>query len=607
MIKDNWLNTVTSGSYKFTFYITSTDVWNNPFQYLKDDDQALNAGQAIIVAEDGVEQALAVQNVMILTNAGDISTGHANATVVHLEILEPLGFGMLDKALTVAKQLGGGTSTGVHFNDLNFVLRLDFVGRDPVTGGAAKYPDPFFYKLKLSQLTGSLGNAGAKYSMVLQNQQILGQQDGVTPAPVTVRGVTTPTTFLAGLETSMNDLMWDMMDEKQDQPHVEYVIKFDDSAKINAIDFRNLPGFDLATTSWAGLSDTGTSGGQSEDLEVAGSANVTIADQSQLTARIKELIAANTPAWAEFTQKAREIGITYSLRVEPSIELSGENDPILNQPRRVVTFTVGTVIEGTIPPLDANSLLGLRNSARVQQDRFDEVILPNLVKKYTYQYTGENLEVQDIDLQLNNLFFNARQPAAGIYYADNHNMFEANITPLEQDPRGPHQRPSSAIDASGTTEKYLSDVKIPRYNLLQSPVFQPQALGAQAQQVNETTATDKLAASALDEYQNRVLDAELLTLEVKGDPVFMGDNGKDLFAKDSAVYMAFVNFAPEPDDLLLRQQRGPLDLVTTGIYKITSIESKFSNGSFTQTLKTMKDGNSTSFLLANTLIELEVE
>ena len=105
MIKDNWLNTVTSGSYKFTFYITSTDVWNNPFQYLKDDDQALNAGQAIIVAEDGVEQALAVQNVMILTNAGDISTGHANATVVHLEILEPLGFGMLDKALTVAKQL----------------------------------------------------------------------------------------------------------------------------------------------------------------------------------------------------------------------------------------------------------------------------------------------------------------------------------------------------------------------------------------------------------------------------------------------------------------------------------------------------------------------
>ena len=58
----------------------------------------------------------------------------------------------------------------VHFNDLNFVLRLDFVGRDPVTGGAAKYPDPFFYKLKLSQLTGSLGNAGAQSSFYKINK-----------------------------------------------------------------------------------------------------------------------------------------------------------------------------------------------------------------------------------------------------------------------------------------------------------------------------------------------------------------------------------------------------------------------------------------------------
>ena len=48
MLKDNWLNTVTSAGYKFTFYITDSEVWNDPFAWLAPTDEAaLSGGKAV--------------------------------------------------------------------------------------------------------------------------------------------------------------------------------------------------------------------------------------------------------------------------------------------------------------------------------------------------------------------------------------------------------------------------------------------------------------------------------------------------------------------------------------------------------------------------------
>lgn len=35
MIQDNWLNTVTLGTYKFTLYIVDSDVFNDPLSIQK--------------------------------------------------------------------------------------------------------------------------------------------------------------------------------------------------------------------------------------------------------------------------------------------------------------------------------------------------------------------------------------------------------------------------------------------------------------------------------------------------------------------------------------------------------------------------------------------
>ena len=71
--------------------------------------------------------------------------------------------------------------------------------------------------------------------------------------------------------------------------------------------------------------------------------------------------------------------------------------------------------------------------------------------------------------------------------------------------------------------------------------------------------------------------------------------------------MAFVNFQPDPEDLLTLQRRGPVDLITTGIYKITNVHSKFQQGKFSQTIDAYRDPNSTPFLLLDTIMKLEVD
>jgi len=609
MLKDNWLNTVSSGTYKFTFYIVDSEVFNDPFAWLsQSDDAALNAGKAVIIAEDGVEAGYAVQNVMIKSNTGSVQNGYANVTQITFDLIEPLGFSLLDRILTIGSYLNKSTDGGVNFESMLYVLKLDFVGRDPITGATKNYPEPFLYTGKIRGITGSLGNAGAKYFVDFAPHIIMAQLETVTTSTITVEDVTTVETFLNGLEVSLNDASWAAMDERQDSPLVLYKVNFDSSMSIAAQDALLLPAFDLKSAPWGGTANSGEAGGQGETLDKLGVRTVTINTETQLTAAIKNLIAANTTTFAEFSKVAREAGVTYAIEVEPSVEMLGIMCPIYNLERRMITLNVRTKLHGDSTPIKKDSITQLRNTATVQERRFDELVLPGLIKKYSYQYSGENLEVMDIDLTLKNLFFNALSPMGGIYYADNNNMFEANIEPEKEntDDTDDTANPQSARSAAPV--KYLSDLTLQKYNINQSPVFREQTVGAAGQQVNETTSTDKIAAASMDAHASRIADAQMLSLEVRGDPVFMGNNNTNLFNSAShAIYMAFINFQPNADDLLLRQMRGPVDMITTGIYKITEVESKFQQGSFTQRVSSLRDANSSSFLLLDTLINLEVE
>jgi hypothetical protein len=81
-----------------------------------------------------------------------------------------------------------------------------------------------------------------------------------------------------------------------------------------------------------------------------------------------------------------------------------------------------------------------------------------------------------------------------------------------------------------------------------------------------------------------------------------GADSPDYSKRDALV--SFLQYNPNAEDLLEFQRRGPVDLVSSGIYKLTKIESRFQGGKFTQTLSGFKDPTTNTLLILPQLIEI---
>ena len=109
----------------------------------------------------------------------------------------------------------------------------------------------------------------------------------------------------------------------------------------------------------------------------------------------------------------------------------------------------------------------------------------------------------------------------------------------------------------------------------------------------------------------REYDAYNFSMEIKGDPYWMagslqsnveGADSPDYSSRDALI--SLLQYNPNAEDLLEFQRRGPVDLVSSGIYKLTKIESRFQGGKFTQTLSGFKDPTTNTLLILPQLIEI---
>ena len=116
-------------------------------------------------------------------------------------------------------------------------------------------------------------------------------------------------------------------------------------------------------------------------------------------------------------------------------------------------------------------------------------------------------------------------------------------------------------------------------------------------QVNEISKNNISGlARRASQMAKREFDAYQFELEIKGDPYWMGNmqatiNGQletpDYMTRDALI--SFIQYNPNADKLLVEQQKGPIDVVSSGVYKLTKIESRFQGGRFTQQLYGYKD------------------
>ena len=104
-----------------------------------------------------------------------------------------------------------------------------------------------------------------------------------------------------------------------------------------------------------------------------------------------------------------------------------------------------------------------------------------------------------------------------------------------------------------------------------------------------------------------------LDLQIVGDPFWCG--ASDAFPDQSTVantaaekgsqgnvMIAFINYLPSQNVALSDgQARGRFDYFTSGVYRVTSVSSRFQGGQFSQSLTCVKQDDLTASLVKNRL------
>jgi len=595
IITPNWLSTVDSPTYRWTLYIVDNETFNNPSS-LGNDDALLNSKKAFIIAKTGETTEFSIDNFACISV---VTPGqrHGNTTpgIIQFDLFETLGFTFLDKALKAGIVLNKPAS----LHSQNYILKLEFLGRDAATGGSTIYPGTFLYPVKLNQIRSTTGPEGTRYNIVAWSIIKHAQTESVTDTPITIKSVTTVKDFAEGLEKAYNTGIIDGMNPKDYKegtpPPKQIKIVFDKSSRIvsrpNTITAK-LDSFDLKYNAWG---EADGSGGPRSFSDV-NSFDVTIERETNLSMSIAELIEKNCIPWQNYVIKSQEEGLTPYITVDPIYayppraprKYYANLEPIL------ITYHIKIGISTSTPNLSIAEHNKQFKDASFQTSKINS--LP-IEKSYTFLYSGLNTEVINYQIDLEGLYVVVDTPASGVYRNG-------------KDADGEEQFVSTEL-----TSPYLED--IPQGSI--SSGFNNLVVGGTAKadsadnaQVNEISKNNIAAISSrASQMAKREFDAYQFDLEIKGDPYWMGNmqatiKGKlqtpDYSTRDALI--SFVQYNPNADKLLTEQTKGPVDIVSSGIYKLTKIESRFQGGRFTQSLSGYKDVTTNTSLVLNKLIDL---
>ena len=616
VITSNWMSTVDSPSYKWTLYIVSNEVWNDTSMLYGNDTSALTSDKAKIVAEQGVTTEFTLDNFAM---ASRVTPGqaHGNTTpgIIQFDLFETLGFTFLDKVLRAGVKL----NKPQNLYSQNYVLKLEFIGRDATTGGSTKYPGIFFYPIRISQIRSTTSPGGTRYNIVAMNFIKVALTEARTTSDVQAKGFNTVDTFAEKLQAGLNAAELNKMSQyarDNGLPQSKtFKIVFDQSTKTKASNTGLAKDFTLDSQAWVGVVDATTASGTGKSLENPDMAHLTVQSETGLVTYIKDTIQKNCPAWSKFVTEMNALGTTPYISVTPEMTYAKigqkatsivrgtltEEDGTEFEPI-IVTLTIAIGYSGTVPA--ANKHVKNFTDTKLQIEKFKNMPIEKL---YTYLYSGTNIEVLNYQLDLEALFIAVKTPMDGFYHADAMQQFSGSIIDTTT------KNPTTATTEDNSL--YLEDTKYnvdALYNDLVNYEKRELSFDEQAGK-SETDTSNSLIANILSESARREQDAMSLSIEIKGDPYWMGN--KKNVAVDGTVSLpdwetqdaliAFLQYNPNVNDLLELQTKGPVDLVSSGIYKIISIDSRFQGGAFTQTLNGMKDVTTNTLLTLPQLIKLE--
>lgn len=606
VVVENWMTQNDLTTYKWTFYLVKSNIWNQP-TVLENDDSVTRQGDAVVIAESGVETAFAIENMLMLSK---LVGGTGAVGTFQFDLYEPYGFTFMDRLVKLQPNFYGQMG----LQSALFVLKLEFLGRDPDTGVEVKWPGKsFFYPCTIREMKGNVDASGSRYNIVAFNTKQSAEANVTVVTDIKYTDVGNVESLASSLQTSLNEHENDIRNGGRDpadippnataQPIKQWEIIFAPSATGQE--------FNLPKAAFSSTEDQAMAAMLSASNEDPNLRDGTVGNNTNMKVFLERLITANVPEFARFAAEHREQGyrVPY-IHVDTNTVVGDGVDPATNN--RQATEQLIVEIKWTYTNINNDPEIARQQATNptFQNGRFDD--LP-ISKVYRYLYSGENTQLVNFDLTFDTYFFNVRDPGLANTYAEPSGVVHPGAGVVSNNTSAPRDIVNSGPIGQVRVGRFLSDIKVDQDDMaIQIPSYGFAALGSAAQQVSDikngnVDTVDAVRDAAL---VGRDMDFMTASFEIVGDPFWMGAPGaviagdQDLLIEyaDADTMIVFINYLGKEEMYEAGYSgKADMDLVSSGVYRITDIESKFSQGQFTQILKGYKDTRTTPSIVKNKL------
>tara|TARA_R110002074_G_scaffold397783_1_gene588651 strand:- start:395 stop:2221 length:1827 start_codon:yes stop_codon:yes gene_type:complete len=595
----NWCSEVDSPTYKLTWYIVNHEVFNNPL--LLDNNAAVGNKKATIIASSGETSEYSVENLILQSRISPgTDTGNTTTGAFQFDVYEPGGFQLMNRILQLSHLF-----KFTNIQSAKYVLKVEFIGRNVVTSAPESFPGVFYYPMMLSSINASAGPDGSQYNIVAANQHKIAVAASKIVTDIKVTGVTNVEIFLDQLQIELNNHEQNIRKLQIKDTAVnakQWNIKIDKS-------FEKYLKSPMEPVKGSGH-DNDMKNPVAAYYTLPKAKNVVEYLVSTLTKQVPDYyntFAENTTENNKMKQDAikfdrgrahagrQDIYVNDFIKVTPTIKTTDKKDIYTNSEQELIELTISLYTSHTVPQSEPYNQQSATIDASYQSRRLE--LLP-INKAYSFLFSGDNSEVLDFNLNFNHMFYLTRDPSNSAGYT--------KIT-----------KELGSLEPSKVTQRiptYLSELSINN----QSPNTQIESITTEIKSTSskdQANSEEQNASNAIDKAELHGASMDFISFDVtiKGDPYWLGTPGSYVTSKnrstlidnlDEDSLIIFINYLPDNG----KTQGGrKLDIASSGVYKIIEVESKFQLGKFTQTLKGMRDRNSSTDLIQKQLIKIGLQ
>lgn len=568
---------------------------------------------------------------------GSAKTGNTNVSSFTFEVYEPYSLGLFLQSLQAAAVNAGYPS---YLNDCPYLLKLEFLGYKDngavfsTTEALAKY-----FTIKITKVEFNVNEGGSKYKVEASPMHHVGFSDVVNNIPTDLKltGMKVNEVLISGPQSlcnALNAIQLENVSNGQAEIPDLYEIVF----PINSADPIGLTGQDTSEILKAmadpkkevtqriavqkresdaetfgqgliGYSSMGfseTSGGNylfklEGDIidEKTGrivrdrmtidpkQREIQFPQGSKITEIIKYVVSASEYCVKSLKGENIKDGMVDWFRIDVQIQLL-DFDKLRNVRAKKYVYRV-------VPFMVSATTYSNPTTPASGQDKLEKII----AKRYDYLYTGQNNDIIRFDLTFNGMFYAGIMPRPPQKNDKVSNTGTQNSAP-DQNPRAEIKQgdaPSSSVSQNG------------------SPPVKPDPKLSSPSYSGDKTV-EQIIADAFNKSFQASAEMTSVKIEIIGDPYFLSDSGinSNYLAEygpntqinsdgsmnwEGSQIFVYITWRNPLEPNLGTKGKGGLynfpdgGTVTpfSGIYHVKSVENKFSNGTFTQTLDLARQVN----------------